>query len=201
VLVHSTAPARAQVVIHGATAVPQRFYRDWATHLAERGAAVLTYDHRGIGRSRRGPLGRDRVIMADRIDDAEVEIAELALPAVGHFGFFRRTARAELWPRVDAFLAPLGAVPIVSEYDRLLADLQYGVAGPPSSARRSPQVSRGWRRPRWACAAGAVDCSRSRKNLAQSPPACQNRRVRLTDTRVTDARVIGRHHPPASTNP
>lgn len=281
VLVHPTAPARAQVVIHGATAVPQRFYREWATHLAERGVAVLTYDYRGIGRSRHGSLAGDAVTMADWIDDAQaaqqwateradgallvavghsfggqiattlepaadaivtigaqggyvgrygaprrqwltlvmrglipgltaafghlpgwaglgedlpagvarqwarwctdpeyllselpqlrarmasfrgpvyamsfdddpfapesnvrwlldrfesasiehdrVEVAQLDLPAVGHFGFFRRSAAAELWPRVDDFLARLGAAPILTEEDRLLADLRYGV--------------------------------------------------------------------------
>lgn len=280
VLVHPTVAPRAQVIIHGATAVPQRFYREWAVHLAERGLAVLTYDYRGIGRSRTRPIRDEPVTMSGWIDDAQVvqrwfaarapevplvavghsfggqiattlspeadaiitvgaqggyvgrfdgprrhwyaavmrglipavstvfghlpgwaglgedlprgvarqwarwcshpeyllselphlrermaswrgplyalsfdddefaslrnvqwlldrfegatiehdhlRIAELEARKVGHFGFFRRSAEAELWPRVDEFLARVGAKPIVSEPERVLADLWYG---------------------------------------------------------------------------
>jgi len=42
------APTHAAIV-GGATAVPRGFYRAFATYLAERGVAVLTYDHRGEG--------------------------------------------------------------------------------------------------------------------------------------------------------
>jgi predicted alpha/beta hydrolase len=271
---------RAHVIIHGATAVPQRFYREWATHLAERGIAVLTYDFRGIGRSRTVPIASERATMSDWIDDAQtahrwlanrrldaplvamghsfggqiattlapaadaiitvgaqggyvgrydaprkqwyaavmrglihaitrsfgylpgwaglgedlppgvarqwarwcshpeyllselphlrvrmavwdgpmyaltfdddtfatpanvkwlldrflgatiehdhLRVRDLELRAVGHFGFFRRSAAGELWPRVDAFLARLGAPAVVTEQERILADLQYG---------------------------------------------------------------------------
>jgi predicted alpha/beta hydrolase len=282
VLLAPNATPRAQIVIHGATAVPQSYYRPWATHLAERGAAVLTYDYRGIGRSVRGSVAHEPVTMSGWIDDARhvqrwararasgaplvavghsfggqiacalqpaadaivtigaqggyvgrfarpqrhllelymrgfipamtamfgrlpgwaglgedlppgvakqwarwcshpeymlselphlrddlaawsgplfalsfdddsyaalpnvkwlldrfegasiehehVEVADLELSEVGHFGFFRRSGRAELWPRVDRFLARLGiAAPIVTEAERVLADLQYGV--------------------------------------------------------------------------
>ena len=41
-------PARA-IIVGSATAVPRGFYRNFATYLAGRGAAVLTYDHRGCG--------------------------------------------------------------------------------------------------------------------------------------------------------
>jgi len=44
--------ARATVVIAPATGVPQGFYRRFACWLAERQFAVLTFDYRGIGRSR-----------------------------------------------------------------------------------------------------------------------------------------------------
>jgi predicted alpha/beta hydrolase len=60
----------AQVVIHGATATPQRYYGSFARHLAWRGFRVLTYDYRGIGRSRQGPLADERVTMDGWIDDA-----------------------------------------------------------------------------------------------------------------------------------
>ena len=40
------------VLINSATAVPRRIYRAFASYLAHRGFAVLTYDYRGIGGSR-----------------------------------------------------------------------------------------------------------------------------------------------------
>ncbi len=40
------------VVIHGATAVPQNFYRRFAEFLRNKGWTVLTYDFRGVGKSR-----------------------------------------------------------------------------------------------------------------------------------------------------
>ena len=46
------AAARGLVVLHSATAVARRFYRAFATALAEAGYQVLTYDYRGIGGSR-----------------------------------------------------------------------------------------------------------------------------------------------------
>lgn len=44
--------ALGTVIINSATAVPQVFYRRYAQYLAAAGARVLTYDYRGIGRSR-----------------------------------------------------------------------------------------------------------------------------------------------------
>ena len=49
-------PRRAKrhaVLINSATAVPRKIYRGFAGYLAGRGSAVLTYDYRGIGGSRR----------------------------------------------------------------------------------------------------------------------------------------------------
>ncbi|MCW5632320.1 MAG: alpha/beta hydrolase [Rubrivivax sp.] len=48
-------PPRAIAVVSSATGVPRGYYRAFATWLAGRGYAVLTYDYRGIGGSRRGP--------------------------------------------------------------------------------------------------------------------------------------------------
>ena len=45
-------PKRHAVLINSATATPRKIYRGFAAHLAQRGAAVLTYDYRGIGGSR-----------------------------------------------------------------------------------------------------------------------------------------------------
>lgn len=44
-------PPRAAVVVHPATAVPERLYTHFAEHLVEGGFAVVTYDYRGTGAS------------------------------------------------------------------------------------------------------------------------------------------------------
>lgn len=49
-------PSNRAVLIMAATGVPQDYYRKFATYLVERGFAVLTFDYRGIGRSRTSPL-------------------------------------------------------------------------------------------------------------------------------------------------
>jgi predicted alpha/beta hydrolase len=46
---------RNAVLINSATAVPRKIYRGFASYLARRGSAVLTYDYRGIGGSRPPP--------------------------------------------------------------------------------------------------------------------------------------------------
>jgi len=52
---------RNAVLINSATAVPRKIYRGFASYLARRGSAVLTYDYRGIGGSRPPPpRGSDR---------------------------------------------------------------------------------------------------------------------------------------------
>jgi predicted alpha/beta hydrolase len=43
---------RHAVLINSAAAVPRKFYRGFASYLARRGCAVLTYDYRGTGDSR-----------------------------------------------------------------------------------------------------------------------------------------------------
>ncbi len=53
------APDRAPdrvVLINSAAAVPRKIYRGFASYLAERGAAVVTYDYRGVGDSRPASL-------------------------------------------------------------------------------------------------------------------------------------------------
>ena len=39
------------VVVHPATATPERFYRAFAEYVVGRGLAAVTYDYRGTGRS------------------------------------------------------------------------------------------------------------------------------------------------------
>lgn len=45
-------PKRSAILINSATAVPRKIYRGFASYLAKRGSAVLTYDYRGTGGSR-----------------------------------------------------------------------------------------------------------------------------------------------------
>jgi predicted alpha/beta hydrolase len=47
---------RHAVLINSATAVPRKVYRGFASYLAHRGCAVLTYDYRGVGGSRQQAL-------------------------------------------------------------------------------------------------------------------------------------------------
>jgi predicted alpha/beta hydrolase len=73
------APARAVAVVNAATGVPQRFYRHFAAWLAQRGYAVLTYDYRGIGDSRQGPLRAEPARMRDwALLDMPAALAEAA---------------------------------------------------------------------------------------------------------------------------
>jgi predicted alpha/beta hydrolase len=58
-------PARAVAVVSSAAGVPRGYYRAFAGWLAARGCAVLTYDYRGIGGSRRGALRDETATMAD----------------------------------------------------------------------------------------------------------------------------------------
>ena len=53
------------VLINSATAVPRRIYRGFASYLAGRGCAVLTYDYRGTGDSRPKSLAGFPATMAD----------------------------------------------------------------------------------------------------------------------------------------
>jgi predicted alpha/beta hydrolase len=67
--------ARGTVVIHGATGAPQRYYRPFAAFLAACGMRVLTYDFRGVGRSRPESLRGFTASMTDwaRLDAAAIQ--------------------------------------------------------------------------------------------------------------------------------
>lgn len=83
---------KAFVLLHPATAVTQAFYAAFASHLAELGFNVLTYDYRGTGRSRQTHLRDCTVTMADWIEHDVATVTEWAaarfpgmlLLAVGH---------------------------------------------------------------------------------------------------------------------
>jgi predicted alpha/beta hydrolase len=56
---------RAAIVLHGATGVPQGFYRGFAEWLAGQGYACLTYDYQDFGASAGGGARRSPATMAD----------------------------------------------------------------------------------------------------------------------------------------
>ena len=85
------APTTVVVITCGA-GIPARFYRRFARYLAERGAAVLTFDYRGIGASREGHLrdlkaGMDDWAVKDlgaALAEARTTYPQLPLSAVAH---------------------------------------------------------------------------------------------------------------------
>lgn len=84
-------PPRAAVVVLPGTAIPQGFYRRFASYLAERGLASVTFDWSGCGHSG-DPRANREVRMSDWLDkDAPAVLAwararfpDLPLVAVGH---------------------------------------------------------------------------------------------------------------------
>ena len=58
-------PPQTVVTVNAATAVPQGFYRKFATFLAGRGYVVVTYDYRGVGASRPASLRGFKVQASD----------------------------------------------------------------------------------------------------------------------------------------
>ena len=76
-----TAP-RALVLIHPATAVPERLYAGFARFLTERGFAALTYNYRGIGASRPARLSALQARMRDWVElDVGAAIAGTGIDA------------------------------------------------------------------------------------------------------------------------
>lgn len=80
------------VVIQAATGVKQSYYASFAKYLAERGYSALTYDYRGIGRSKPASLKGYRATMRDwakRDAPAALDFVQRAAPgarlmAIGH---------------------------------------------------------------------------------------------------------------------
>ncbi len=77
-------PARGAGLVVPAMGVPQSFYAPLATWLASEGFHVATFDYRGIGRSRRGPLSLvDGDIMTWAEQDTAAVLRALADRAPG----------------------------------------------------------------------------------------------------------------------
>lgn len=83
-------PLKGRLIVAGATAVPQGYYRRFAQFAASRGFEVLTFDYRGIGQSRTGSLKHFRMDLLDwgRLDLAAAvdAMADPLVPlfVVGH---------------------------------------------------------------------------------------------------------------------
>ncbi len=83
--VFAAANPRATVVLAPALGVPQRFYADFATALAERGIAALTFDYRGVDYAQHT---RERVRLAhwgERDLEAALRVAQQRWPDQPHF--------------------------------------------------------------------------------------------------------------------
>ena len=84
--------ARRAIAIQAATGVKQTYYAKFAGYLAERGSCVLTYDYRGIGRSKPASLKGYGATMRDwatrdvpaAFDYLERNQPDARLLAVGH---------------------------------------------------------------------------------------------------------------------
>lgn len=70
--------ASAAVLVVCGAGIPARFYEHFARYLAARGAAVLTFDYRGIGRSREGSLRK----LSSGMEDWAVQDITSAFAAV-----------------------------------------------------------------------------------------------------------------------
>lgn len=69
------ADARATLLVHSATAVPQGYYARFAAYAAARGVRTVTYDYRGVGGSRPASL---RALHARMRDWAELDAVAIA---------------------------------------------------------------------------------------------------------------------------
>ena len=99
-LFHPANDNRRAVAIQAATGTPQEYYAKFAAYLAERGFTVLTYDYRGIGRSRAraadgvtlAPLAEERATMREwatldipaALDALERAAPDTRLMVIGH---------------------------------------------------------------------------------------------------------------------
>ncbi|MFN8899335.1 MAG: alpha/beta fold hydrolase [Pseudomonadota bacterium] len=174
-------PARAVALVSAATGAPRGFYRGFAQWLAGRGYAVLTYDYRGIGGSRRGPMRQETASMRDwALLDMSAALAaaqarrqrRLPLLLVGHSFGGNGIAFARGVEQADALLmvaAQHGEARLFDGRHRLLAEVYFRALLPaavalhghaPRWASRGEalprEVARDWWRwgltPGWACA-------------------------------------------------
>ena len=85
-------PTQTVILINAATAVPQRYYKHFATYCAEQGYTAVTYDYRGIGQSKPKQLrgfaatSRDWTLqdMAGVVDWVQASYQPQRLFMIGH---------------------------------------------------------------------------------------------------------------------
>lgn len=90
--IYRPAKARAAVIMAPATGIRQRFYHNFAAHLAESGFGVITFENRGIGDSKRGSINSGnaslvtwgRQDMTGVMDALQQEFPGLSYHLVGH---------------------------------------------------------------------------------------------------------------------
>ncbi len=117
--------ALANLVLHGATGVPQRYYSAFANWAASRGVGVLTYDYRDFGASQTRPVKQSRATFADWAihDQAAAEKAIMRIAPqgpiwlLGHslggltFAFRKHASRVERITTIGAGFAHVGDHP------------------------------------------------------------------------------------------
>ncbi|MFP2960993.1 alpha/beta fold hydrolase [Myxococcus sp. 1LA] len=76
----ATAPLRGRILVAGATGIPQTFYANFSAHAAGHGFETLTFDYRGIGRSKTAPLPG---FQASFLDWARLDLAAVVEALAG----------------------------------------------------------------------------------------------------------------------
>ena len=87
--VHAPAAPRGALVVLSALGVRRAYYRRFAAWMCARDIAVFTFDYRGVGDSRDGPLRQDRATLLDwaRLDAARaIDVARDRWPGVPLWG-------------------------------------------------------------------------------------------------------------------
>lgn len=101
------------IVLNGATAVPQQFYKRFAEHMAAKGFSVLTYDYRGMGASKPYTLRGFPARCADwgtkdiaaAIDFVSNTYSPGTLYLIGHSAGGQQAALADRSDKVSAMLS------------------------------------------------------------------------------------------------
>lgn len=107
------------IIINPATGIKQTFYFRYATYLATKGFTVLTYDYRGIGASKSGPLKGFTGSMKDW--------ANLDFTAVSEYGFLKFPDHKKIVIGHSFGGNSIGLSPIVGKFDAyILIASQFG---------------------------------------------------------------------------
>lgn len=141
-------PIRANLVLHPATGVPQRYYRHFAEWAARRSVGTLTYDYRDFGESLHRPMRESESTFADWLihdqSAADRVLSELApdgpLWSLGHSAGGLGLLFRNLNPRVERIITigsgfahvsdhPWSYLPVVLAFWYVVGPLGASVAG------------------------------------------------------------------------